>query len=111
MKKEKLDENDRLMKEQRGTAHIGVFSFLPLKEVLSGLNFLIQADFLTTPGRSELARECKWNEWLAKEIYNLIIKKCIPIFLKHDKWKRTLLRFYIQRKEVMNYLKNILRNY
>jgi len=82
-----LDENENLKIEKKGTAHIGVFSFLPLKEVPSGLNFLIQADFLTTPGRSELARDCLWNEWLAKEIYNLIVKKCIPSFIKNDKWK------------------------
>jgi len=83
----RLDEKENLIIEEKGTAHIGVFSFLPLKEVPSGLNFLIQADFLTTPGRSELARECLWNEWLAKEIYNLIINKCIPTFIKHEKWR------------------------
>ena len=83
----RLDENDKLIKEEKGTAHIGVFSFLPIKEVPSGLNFLIQADFLTTPGRSELARECAWNEWLAKEVYNLIVGKCIPAFLRDDMWK------------------------
>lgn len=83
----KLDGENRLIKEEKGTAHIGVFSFLPLKEVPSGLNFLIQADFLTTPGRGELARECLWNDWLAKEIYKLIIEKSIPTFLKDEKWQ------------------------
>lgn len=83
----RLDEKENLIIEERGTAHIGVFSFLPLKEIPSGLNFLIQADFLTTPGRSELARECLWNEWLAKEIYKLIIEKCIPTFIKNEKWR------------------------
>ena len=83
----KLDEENNLIKEEKGTAHIGVFSFLPLKEVLSGLNFLMQADFLTTPGRGELARESLWNDWLADEIYNLIVEKCIPTFLSHETWK------------------------
>ena len=84
----KLDEENNLIKEEKGTAHIGVFSFLPLKEVLSGLNFLMQADFLTTPGRGELARESLWNNWLADEIYNLIVEKCIPTFLiSHETWK------------------------
>ncbi len=83
----KLDEENNLIKEEKGTAHIGVFSFLPLKEVLSGLNFLMQADFLTTPGRGELARESLWNNWLADEIYNLIVEKCIPTFLSHKTWK------------------------
>jgi hypothetical protein len=83
----KLDDENNLIKEEKGTAHIGVFSFLPLKEVLSGLNFLMQADFLTTPGRGELARESLWNDWLADEIYNLIVEKCIPTFLSHGTWK------------------------
>ena len=83
----RLDEKENLIIEEKGTAHIGVFSFLPLKEVPSGLNFLIQADFLTTPGRSELARECLWNEWLAKEICKLVIEKCIPVFIKNEKWR------------------------
>jgi len=83
----KLDDNYNLVIEKKGTAHIGVFSFLPLKEISSGLNFLIQADFLTTAGRGELLRESSWNIWLAKEIYNLIINKCIPIFLENERWK------------------------
>lgn len=83
----KLDKDHHLVKEEKGTAHIGVFSFLPLKEIPSGLNFLIQADFLTTPGRGELARECLWNNWLAQEIYKMIIEKCIPSFLENDNWK------------------------
>jgi hypothetical protein len=83
----KLGNENNLVIERRGTAHIGVFSFLPLKEIPSGLNFLIQADFLTTPGRGELARKCLWNDWLADEIYRLIINKCIPTFLNHERWK------------------------
>lgn len=83
----RLDENERLVKEEKGTAHVGVFSFLPLKEVPSGLNFLIQADFLTSVGRVELARICAWNDWLAKEIYKLIVERCIPVFVKDERWR------------------------
>lgn len=83
----RLDEKENMVIEEKGTAHAGVFSFLPLKEVPSGLNFLIQADFLTGPGRVELARECAWNDWLAKEICKLIIEKCIPAFIRDDRWK------------------------
>jgi len=83
----KLKAKENLTKEKMGTAHIGVFSFLPLKEIPSGLEFLLQADLLTLPGRGELARKCLWNEWLVKELYNLILEKCIPTFLNHEKWK------------------------
>ena len=83
----RLDKKENIIIEEKGTAHIGVFSFLPLKEVPSGLNFLIQADFLTTPGRAELARECTWNDWLAKEIHKLIIEKCIPVFIRNGRWR------------------------
>ena len=84
----KLNEKESLIREEKGTAYVGVFSFKPLKEVESGLHFLVQADFLTTPGRGELARDCLWNEWLSKETYKLITEKCIPIFIKDDRWRK-----------------------
>lgn len=83
----RLGDSGNVTIEERGTAHIGVYSFLPLKEVPSGLNFLIQADFLTTPGRGELARESMWNNWLAQEVYNLIITRCVPTFLRNENWR------------------------
>lgn len=76
-----------LNKTELGTAHIGVYSFLPIKEVESGLNYIIQADFLTNPGRTDLARDCKWNEWLATCVYYTIVEKCIVAFLNHHEWK------------------------
>ena len=82
----KLDSEDRLV-EETGTAHIGVFSFLPLKEIPSGLRFLMQADFLTAPGREIIQREALWNEWLAKEILDLITGKCIKGLMAHEKWR------------------------
>ncbi len=81
------DEENYLKTEERGTAHTGVFSFVPLKEIESGLNFSFQADFLTTPGRADIKRDPLWNKWMAKEIFNLIIAKCIPEFLKNERWK------------------------
>lgn len=42
----------------------GVYSFLPLHEVRSGLSFLIQADFIVHPGRRYINVEAKWNQWL-----------------------------------------------
>jgi hypothetical protein len=87
----KLDSGDTcsLIDEEKGTAHIGVFSFLPLKEVVSGLKFLIQADFLTTAGRSDLVRDCLWNTWLVDEIHDMIIENCIPIFIEHPVWRNS----------------------
>ena len=82
----KLNDQDYLV-EETGTAHIGVFSFLPLKEVPSGLKFLIQADFLTAPGREVIQRDALWNEWLAREVFKLITGKCLQGLLGHEKWK------------------------
>lgn len=83
----KLNEENEL-EEVEGTAHIGAFSFLPLKEEKEiGIKFLLQADFLTAPGREVIAREAKWNQWLAKEIFNLIVERCVPELLRHEKWK------------------------
>jgi len=110
-----LDNEKHLVKEEKGTAHIGVFSFLPLKEIPSGLNFSIQADFLTTPGRGELARECIWNDWLASEVYKLIINKCIPMFLKHDGWKMNFTEILYSlaggHELFEKFIKEPLRNY
>ena len=83
----KLDEKGNLVVEQRGTAHAGVFSFLPLKDVPSGLRFLVQGDFLTGAGRSEIQRDALWNEWVCRELFNLIRDVCIPAFLENQTWK------------------------
>ncbi len=83
----KLDHHNNLSKGEKGTAHIGVFSFLPLKEIPSGLSFVIQADFLTMTGRGELTRACPWNTWLADRLRELIVTKCIPTFSNQEPWK------------------------
>lgn len=116
----KLDEEDALLEEERGTAHIGVFSYLPLKEdTPSGLKFLIQADFLTVPGRGSIPRDkILWNEWLSKEILNLITKKCIPQLLKHEKWKMNFTKILYPAEwghplfddQIKSPLKNYLEN-
>lgn len=83
----RLDENNSLQREEKGTAHTGVFSFLPLKETKSGLHFLIQSDFITTTARTDILRDSLWNQWITNEIFKLIIEKCIPSFKNDDNWK------------------------
>jgi len=87
----RLDGSNRLI-EEKGAAHIGVFSFLPLKEEIEGMKFLIQGDFLTAPGRETLSRKALWNEWLCSEITSLITQKCIPIFLRRREWRLDFIR-------------------
>lgn len=78
---------DDVLVEERGTTHVGVFSFKPLKQSPSGLKFLVQADFLTGSGREVMLEDAKWNEWLAKKIVELLSTTCAAEFLKHEKWK------------------------
>lgn len=85
----KLNDKNELEKVE-GTAHVGAFSFLPLKEEKNiGLHFNFQADFMTAPGREVINRETNWNKWLAKEILTTIIDICVPAFLQDEKWKYT----------------------
>ena len=67
-----LDENDEI-KSEHGTIHFGVYSFLPLKDISSTFKFIIQGDFLTNPGRSDILREASWNTWVADCIYDLLV--------------------------------------
>ncbi len=83
----KLDEDLNIKEEYNATAHFGVYSFLPIKEVRSNLKYLIQGDFLTNIGRTDILRESNWNNWMAHNIFELIINEIIPILMKHDDWK------------------------
>jgi len=93
----KLTNDGKLDDEIQGTAHIGVFSYLPLKEVESGLKFLIQADLLTTPGRNSLPSDSLWNNWLIKSCYQMIEDNIIDVFQKNAKWKYNYLSILSNR--------------
>ena len=101
-----LDEEGHIRPEPRGTAHLGVFSFLPLKEEISGLQFLVQADFLTVPGREALNREAKWNEWLLQELAKFIIEEIIPVLKEHEVWRYEFLEALYSGDRVSNELFN-----
>jgi hypothetical protein len=62
----------------------GMYSFLPLHEVRTGLRFLIQADFIVHPGRRYVNIEAKWNHWLMRCIADLT-KIVIKHLQKHYK--------------------------
>ncbi|MEW6047227.1 MAG: DUF3883 domain-containing protein [Bacillota bacterium] len=81
-----LDEEGQLRRVS-GTAHMGVFSFLPLKEVPSGLSFLVQGDFLTGPGRESIRRDARWNRWIAGELFRFITGRVVPVLLEHEQWR------------------------
>lgn len=64
----------------------GVYSFLPLHEVRSGLRFLIQADFIVHPGRRYINYEAMWNRWLMEciaEVVKTAIRYLALRFRKH----------------------------
>ncbi|HHY95183.1 MAG TPA: DUF3883 domain-containing protein [Firmicutes bacterium] len=73
-----------------GTAHMGVFSFLPLREETPGLKFVIQADFLTSHGREGVQRDSLWNQWMAGEALELI-KLTTHCLLSHEQRRTRVL--------------------
>jgi hypothetical protein len=42
----------------------GIYSFLPLVKWRTGLNFLIQGDFIVHPNRRYIDVKIKWNHWI-----------------------------------------------
>jgi hypothetical protein len=85
----RLGEKGELLAEPMGTAHMAVFSYLPLRDVATGLHFSIQGDFLTGPGRSSVHYDAKWNEWMVDEIRKLVVEVAVPSFLANPEWAST----------------------
>jgi hypothetical protein len=67
-----LDTNKNEIRKFNSSQLLGVYSFMPLDEVESGLYFLIQADFIIQAGRKTINYKAKWNKWLMEEIANLL---------------------------------------
>jgi hypothetical protein len=81
-----LDELGDLSPEA-GTVKFGLFSYLPLREEVYNLPFVIHGDFLTGVGRETMNRDAKWNIWLLEEIRKFIMEYVIPAFKNHPVWK------------------------
>ncbi|MGC9113375.1 hypothetical protein [Acidilobus sp.] len=65
-----------------GSQLLGVYSFLPLEEVESGLKFLMQADFILQARRRTINFEAKWNQWIMDEIGKLL-RDSLPYLVDH----------------------------
>lgn len=79
--------DDEILDAVEGTLHMGVFSYLPLREERTRLKFLVHADFLTSIGRTHIQEEAPWNKWLASEVLNFVQEKAVTL-LSHKKWRR-----------------------
>ncbi len=82
----RLDELGDLS-PKAGTVKFGLFSYLPLREEVYDLPFIIHGDFLTGVGRETMNRDAKWNIWLLEEIRKFITDYVIPAFKSHPVWK------------------------
>lgn len=85
-----LDENEDLVSCE-GVVKFGVFSYMPLKEMESGLNFLIHGDFITEPGRATIASEARWNIYLRNKFEEFILKDVYSYLMNNDKYKSQVL--------------------
>ena len=90
-----LDVYEERVKPIREGQFWGVYSFLPLHEVRSGLPFLIQADFIVHPGRRYINYEARWNYWLMQCVAELT--KTAINYLK-QRYKRYYLEVFDYRE-------------
>ena len=112
-----LDDKNNIILE-KGSIHFGIYSFLPLRDLTTTFKFIIQGDFLTNPGRSDIQREAVWNSWMADCVYDLIVSVCIPGILKNDQWKYKVCKiFYAEQssselinKKIIEPMKQYLNN-
>ena len=112
-----LDEHDQIVLG-RGSIHFGVYSFLPLRDLTTTFRFIIQGDFLTNPGRSDIHREAAWNSWIADCVYDLIVSTCVPAVLKNDLWKYNVGKIFhvdtsaneVINKRIIEPLQNYINN-
>lgn len=112
-----IDDKNNLVLE-KGSIHFGIYSFLPLRDLTTTFKFIIQGDFLTNPGRSDIQREAVWNSWMAECVYDLIVNVCIPEVLKNDQWKYNVCKIFhaeqssseLINKKIIEPIKQYLNN-
>lgn len=75
-------ENDKLI-PTKGVVKFSIFSYMPIREIESGFNYLLHADFLTDPGRGGIIENIAWNEWLRNELVKFLVDDVLEEF-KHD---------------------------
>ena len=90
-----LDPTAEELKPVEEAKFWGMYSFLPLYEVRTGLKFLIQADFIVHPGRRYLNVGAEWNKWLMECIAELV-KVAIKYLREH--YKRSYLDVFEYRE-------------
>ena len=73
-----------------GTIHMAVFSYLPIREESTRLKFIVQADFLTSFGRTRIQGEPAWNRWLTERILELLKAKTVDL-LQNPCWRKNAL--------------------
>lgn len=88
-----LDQERNLVPIEEAASYGGLYSFHPLGEERTGVPFLIQADFLVTPGREAINYEALWNQWMVERIEELC-KEAISEFKQHPKWSQQFLRLF-----------------
>ncbi len=79
-------------------------------------NFVIQADFLPSPQQPDSIEDTHWNRWLCEEIFHMITRRCIPAFLRDERWSKSFLEVLYGAEEVADRLledriNTPLRNY
>jgi len=71
----------------KGVVKFSIFSYMPIREVESGFNYLLHADFLTDPGRGGIIENIAWNEWLRRELVKFLVDDVLEEFKHDDKLK------------------------
>jgi len=80
-----LDTNGNLIAPKEGRLASGFYSFLPLEEELTGIKFIVQADFVTQAGREAVRYEAMWNKWMMECIAE-VAKDAIKYFWRNPKY-------------------------